>query len=242
MGVVLDFNANTVDPDAGIPVLETGRYTFVILASEEKETNNKKGSMIVFTNQVISENARGQKYINRLTTKHENVDTVRIALAALSAICHVTGRLSIRNTAELHGIPYCVDIVKEPRTDKPGSYTNNIVGYYDAQGNPPVKGQPGNSGGAQASQGDWGGDSGSSASNEPDWGNSQQTQAASTNGPDQAAIEAEVRQRMEAEAKKKLQEEIEARVRAEMQAKATTTTAAADPAPAGGSEVPDWAR
>lgn len=124
--------------------LPTGRYPVVITASQEKPTRAGTGSFTEFEMTVQGGEYNGRKLYTRLNLKNPNQQAVDIAYAELSAICHVTGRLHIQDSSQLHGAPFIVLAKKLPRGDTPPGtppdaiqYTNEIGGYFDMNGNEP---------------------------------------------------------------------------------------------------------
>ncbi len=150
--VALNFNSTTVAPNAALEALPSGTYDVMITASEQKPTKDGQGSYIQLEMTVQGQpgpnSMAGRKVFDRLNTNNKSQQAVDIAYATLSAICHVTGRYQIQDTAQLHGIPFKAVVAKVARDDKPGEYSNEVKGYKDAQGN-----DPGKSAGGGASQG-----------------------------------------------------------------------------------------
>lgn len=140
-GVNFSFNANTVDPNVAPEPVPTGIYTVAIAASAEKPVNGKAGQFYMqFDMKVQEGDYKGRTITARLNHKNENEQARTIAYGDLSAICHVTGVMEIRqSTAELHNRPFKVNVVKIQRNDDPTKESNEIRGYLDMAGNPPGK-------------------------------------------------------------------------------------------------------
>lgn len=137
--VAYAFNAQQYTPSTGGggSVLETGRYVVQITASEFKQTKRRDGNMLVLSYSVMSGNDAGKRVLDRLNLDNPNPEAVKIAHEQLSAIAYCTGRVQFNDTQELHGIPMQIDVEKVARQDDPTRFSNNIIGYYDANGNPP---------------------------------------------------------------------------------------------------------
>lgn len=150
--VQLNFNATTVKPNTAMEPIPTGIYPVVITKSEQKPTKAGTGSYIELEMTVQGGEFAGRKVYDRLNTNNPNSVAVEIAYATLSAICHVTGRLQIQETAQLHGVPFQVVVKKIPRNDQPDTMTNEVAGYKDINGNDP--GFAGNTA-SQGSQPNW---------------------------------------------------------------------------------------
>lgn len=136
--VALNFNAAGVKPNVALEAVPSGIYPVMISSSKEKPTKDGQGSYIELEMTVMpGHEYAGRKVYDRLNINNKNQQTVDIAYATLSAICHVTGRLAINATEQLHGVPFQAVVVKVARDDKPDVLTNNIRGYKDMQGNDP---------------------------------------------------------------------------------------------------------
>lgn len=108
--VQINFNAAGVKPNAALEAIPTGQYPVMIVRSEEKPTKANTGSYIEFEMQVQGGEYAGRKLFDRLNIKNQNQTAVVIAYATLSAICHVTGRMNITQTEQLHGVPFIVNV------------------------------------------------------------------------------------------------------------------------------------
>lgn len=147
--VALNFNARNVAPNTTPEPLPTGVYDVVIVKSEELPTKNRDGFFTALTMKVQGGEFNGRTIVDRLNLKNKNPQAVEIAYGTLSAICYVTGRLEIQQTEQLHGIPFKVSVSKVPRDDRPGAFSNEVVGYKDINGNDPGQN---NGGGAMGGQ------------------------------------------------------------------------------------------
>ena len=146
--VQFNFNATQYDPSVGGgDVWDTGRYKVQIVQSAFQPTKNKDGHFLALTYAAIEGPLTGRRIVDRLNLDNPNSVAVDIANRTLSAISYSVGRLQWNDTQELHGIPFTIDVVKEERNNKPGSFSNNITAYMDANGGVPTAG-----GGTQAPQ------------------------------------------------------------------------------------------
>ena len=150
--VQVNFDATQYDPAAGgtISVLETGIYTVHIVGSDIVQTKRGDGHMLVFTMVCLDPGFQGRKIVSRLNIHNPNPTAVEIAKNEFSQLCHAVGHVHCGMTEELHGRPFKVSVEKVERNDKPGSYSNNVLGYLDAAGNPPTRMGGGQQGGAMA--------------------------------------------------------------------------------------------
>lgn len=163
--VALNFNAANVKPNTALEPVPTGIYPVIITRTEEKPTKAGTGTYIEIEMQIqagpgIDPAHAGRKVFDRLNTNNPNPQAVEIAYSTLSAICHVTGVMQLTDTTQLHGRPFMVVVQKVEREDRPGTYSNEVKGYKDINGNDPgfggqvtqQGGQPGWANGQQAQQ------------------------------------------------------------------------------------------
>lgn len=139
--VALNFNAAGVKPNAGFEPVPSGIYDVIITASEEKPTKSSTPqnpkSYLQLTMTIQGGEHHGKTVIERLNLKNDNQQAVDIAYGTLSAICHVTGRMQVQDSSQLHGVPFKIMVNKVERNDQPGSFSNEIKGYKDINGNDP---------------------------------------------------------------------------------------------------------
>ena len=127
---ILDgFNASEVEPQGTFEVIPAGRYVAVIIESVTKENSAKTGSFLEMVFQIIEGPNEGRKLWARLNLKHPNETAVKIARAQLSSICRATGKMTPRDSAELHDIPLVIAVRVQKREDT-GDMTNDISGYF----------------------------------------------------------------------------------------------------------------
>lgn len=139
--VQISFDATKVDPNTGGgDVFETGEYTFQIVSSSAKATKKGDGTMLLLEASCLEEGFAGKRLTIRLNVQNPSPQAVEIAYRDLSAICYVTGQLHIQDTQQLHGRPFRIRLEKVERSDKPGTYGNEIRAYMDVQGNAPGQG------------------------------------------------------------------------------------------------------
>ncbi len=158
--VALNFSAANVQPNQALEAIPSGQYPVIISASQEKPTKAGDGSYIELEMTVQGGQYNGRKLFDRLNIRYKNQTAVDIAYSTLSAICHVTGRMNIQDTQQLHGVPFVAVAVKKERDDQPGSgnMTNEVKGYKDINGNDPGHG----------------GQSGAQTQQAPNWAGGQQ--------------------------------------------------------------------
>lgn len=133
----LNFDASQVDPSVAYEALPADKYLVEITASEMKPTKNGSGTLLQLEYTVLDGEYKNRKVWDRLCIKHTNEQTVKIAMANLSAICHATGVLKPQDSAELHHIPLVVTL--KCKSDADGEIRNEVKAY--AKYESPVKQQ-----------------------------------------------------------------------------------------------------
>ena len=138
--VALAFNANEVAPSVETAgSLPLGCHLFEITSAEVSETKAGGNGMLVLNVLIIEGPNAGVTGAYRLNMWHSNPQTVEIAKRQLSSICHVTGRLQLNDTSDLHGARFIGKVVKQkvaPGQEDKG-YTE-IKGVYDTAGVGPM--------------------------------------------------------------------------------------------------------
>lgn len=150
--VAYAFNAQQFEPRyGGSGGLPAGKYPVIITDTKQVPTKNNDGGYLAVELRVTEGPMQGGTHTDRLNLHNTNPETVRIANQQLSAYCHVTGVFQFQDTAQLHNIPFMVEIGPQ----KSGEYTE-VKKLFDRNGN-----EPGKSGaGPQTQQpqgGGWGG-------------------------------------------------------------------------------------
>ncbi len=122
------FNASEVDPNVGFEPIPAGKYLCIITNTQMKPTKNGTGEYLEIEMDVIEGEHKGRKVWDRLTLKHPNEMTVRIARSTLSSICRSIGVMAPKDSVELHNLPVMVSVGMKKREDT-GELTNVIKGY-----------------------------------------------------------------------------------------------------------------
>ncbi len=135
--VQLNFNAQDVRPNIAFEPLPTGEYTVSIVEINDKPTKTGTGSYLEVKMQVKEGEFAGRYVYDRLNLRNQSQQAMDIAYSTLSALCHVTGRLTITNTDQLIGPPFKAIVRKIVRTDNPNLMGNDVAGYKDIHGNAP---------------------------------------------------------------------------------------------------------
>lgn len=129
----LNFNAQSVAPQASFQPLPAGIYTTAIIDSDVKQTQ-KGGTQAIFTLQVVDGPFAGRKVFARLNVRNASAEAERIGQAQLSALCHAAGVLQLQDTSQLHGKVVRARITV--RKDETGQYgdSNDVKGFEAAGG------------------------------------------------------------------------------------------------------------
>jgi hypothetical protein len=139
MAQIGQFDATTVAPREDYTPLPTGEYRAQIVDSDLKPTKNNDGHYAELVFECMDAPHKGRKVWARLNLDNKNPKAVEIAQRDLSAICHATGRLQIKDTFELHNKPLIirVEFVKADglRQKNDG---NEIRAYKAIDGGTPV--------------------------------------------------------------------------------------------------------
>ena len=134
------FNAHEVDPNVGFDPIPAGKYTCVITSTEMKPTKAGDGEYLQVELEVIDGPYRGRKLWDRLTLKHPNEMTVKIARGTLSGICRAVGVMAPKDSVELHNLPLVASVGLKKRDDT-GDLTNVVKGYAKRDAAPAAQSQ-----------------------------------------------------------------------------------------------------
>lgn len=139
----LNFDASQVDPSIPFEALPSDKYLVEIVASDEMPTKAGDGTYLKLEFLVLDGPYKGRKVWDRLCLNHPSAETVKIARANLSAICHAIGVLHPGESHELHHIPLVIN-VKAKKDQNTGTIFNEIKGYSKREslvGTPPTSPQ-----------------------------------------------------------------------------------------------------
>jgi hypothetical protein len=148
--LIQPFNANNFDPTQGVGGLPIGKHPVIIQSSDVKATKANDGGYLQLDLLIIDGPQKGTVGAYRINLYNASQQAVDIANRQMSAISHVTGVFMIQDTAQLHNIPFVVEV--GPQKNDP-QYTE-VKKVYDIHGNEPGKAPAG--GGAAQPQGQGG--------------------------------------------------------------------------------------
>ncbi len=131
------FNARQVEPASFLPPPPLADYHVRIVDSEAKPTKDNSGGYVNFQLEILDPGPhQARKVPYNLNLFHTNPQTVEIAYRQLSALCHVTGVFDVKDTRQLHNIPFIATIGPQPNNPQ----YSNVFGVKDINGNAPGKG------------------------------------------------------------------------------------------------------
>lgn len=128
------FDATQVEPNAPFEVIPAGDYTVQITASSMEQNKAGTGSYLKLELEIVDGQQAGRKIFDRLNLDNPNAQAVEIAQRTLSSICHAVGVLSVSDSEDLHMRPMIAKVKVEPRSDRPGEFSNSIGGYKPVTG------------------------------------------------------------------------------------------------------------
>ena len=129
------FDANNVNPQQSTGQLPIGKHPVAIVDSIVKATQKNDGGYLELELRIMDGPMTGTTGAYRLNLYNQSAKAVEIANQQLSAICHVTGQFLIQDSAQLHNIPFIVEV--GPQKDNP-QYTE-VKKVFDVNGNEPGK-------------------------------------------------------------------------------------------------------
>ena len=144
----LNFDARTVAPDTGVQrdPIPAGIYVAHIIESDVVATKSG-GQMLKLTHEILEGPCKGRKIWSNINIRNSSAEAERIGQAQLSALCHATGVLDLRDSSMLHMLPVHVRITIRPAgPDKQGvqrEAQNEVKGYEAARAAPGGQAAPG---------------------------------------------------------------------------------------------------
>lgn len=174
--LIQPFNANNFDPTQGVGGLPIGRHPVIIQSSDVKATKANDGGYLQLDLQIIDGPQKGTVGAYRINLYNASQQAVDIANRQMSAISHVTGVFMIQDTAQLHNIPFIIEV--GPQKNDP-QYTE-VKKVFDINGNEPGKAPAGGGAAQPQGQGGFGAPQGQQPQQQPQggqWGAPQGGQA-----------------------------------------------------------------
>lgn len=133
MANLTGFDANEWEPNVPFEPVPAGDYKCVIVESEMKPTKAEDGKYLELKLQIVDGEFANRNLWDRLNLVNENEKAVEIAKRTLSAVCRAVGKMTPRQSEELHNVPMLVKVGVEKRQDN-GELSNRVKGYKAVNG------------------------------------------------------------------------------------------------------------
>lgn len=129
MSEPFSFNARNVEPakPRDNTLIPSGWHRAWIIGTEMRPTAAGTGRFLEITWEIVEGDSEKRRLWDRLNVENPNEVAVKIALEALSAICHATNVLDFSDPAQLAGVPCMIKVGVEKKKDQPDR--NKIYGY-----------------------------------------------------------------------------------------------------------------
>jgi hypothetical protein len=131
MGIVLDFDATTVQPQNDFEVLPAGWYTATITGVEQKIAKSGNGEYLQIELTVAFGAHEGRKVWDRLNLWNSNATAVDIAKQTLSGICSALNIAMLKDTDQL--LNQQLDIKLKIRKSPEYGDSNEVSAYRQKQ-------------------------------------------------------------------------------------------------------------
>lgn len=133
------FNAQQYDPSQSVGGLPVGKHPVVVESSEVKANAKNDGGYLQLNLKIIDGPAAGTTGAYRLNLYHSSQQTVEIAHRQLSAVCHVVGVFNVQDSAQLHNIPFMVEVGLQKGEEAAQKGYTEVKRVFDVHGNEPGK-------------------------------------------------------------------------------------------------------
>lgn len=112
------------------------KYLVKIIKSEKKKNKSGEGYNFPFQLKVQAGPKKGRLIFARLNLINKNTTTVEIAQAELADMCRACGKETIKETSELHGIEFYVElkITEETESWPAGNEVSKYINAKDVSG------------------------------------------------------------------------------------------------------------
>ena len=133
------FNAQQFDPTQGGGSLPVGRHPCIIESSEVKANKANDGGYLQLNVKLIDGPQTGTTGAYRLNLYHSNPQTAEIAHRQLSAICHCVGVFNVKDSGQLHNIPFIIEVGLQKGEEAAQKGYTEVKKVFDINGNEPGK-------------------------------------------------------------------------------------------------------
>lgn len=128
----IGFNADEVEPSTGFELLPAGEYTAMVIDSERKATKAGTGQRLSVTIEIADGQYKGRRLWEGFNIQNPSAEAVAISRAQLSALCRAVGVSGLRDSAQLHNIPFNVELKVKNRMDT--GEPKNVIAKYSPRG------------------------------------------------------------------------------------------------------------
>ena len=129
----LNYNVDTTQLEESFDVVPAGTYLAVIEDSDYAENKQGTGKILSLKYQIIDGPLKGRKLFENLNIENKSPQAEIIARKALNSIGLAVGVLQVKDSADLHNIPFYID-VKVKESEKYGM--QNSISKHTAKGQP----------------------------------------------------------------------------------------------------------
>ncbi len=126
------FDASSIEPLNTYEPLPVGKYLAQAVNSELRATKDGTGQSLVYELEILEGKYAGRKVWERFNLVNRNPQAVEIAQRNLAAFCRAVGKMNIKDSSELHLIPFIADIKIKPGKDGYGD--SNSVRFLPCEG------------------------------------------------------------------------------------------------------------
>jgi hypothetical protein len=122
----LNDELESVEMNTSYEPLPAGNYDVVVVGSEVKENNNRNGSYLQLTLEVVAPRFQGRKIWERLNYKNPNPQAEEIGKRTLKTIMALCGIPKIQSADQFLGHTLPVQVSVKARKDKPDEFENQL--------------------------------------------------------------------------------------------------------------------
>ena len=126
------FDASTIEPLKPYEPIPAGKYLSQAVNSELRATKDGTGQSLVFELEILEGPHAGRKVWERFNLVNRNPQAVEIAQRSLAAFCRAVGKMNIKDSSELHLLPFIADVKVKPGKDGYGD--SNSVRFLPREG------------------------------------------------------------------------------------------------------------
>lgn len=130
-----EFDASTIETLSPFDPLPMGKYLAQAVGSDLTVTKDGLGQSLVVEIEILEGKYKGRKVWERFNLQNRSKQAVEIAERNLAAFCKAVGKIHIKDSVELHLIPFTADIRIKPAKD--GYSESNSVRFLPREDGAP---------------------------------------------------------------------------------------------------------